>query len=79
MSRELGLPTRVRAVNAGSYGVAQHRARVVIQAAKYGLPLPEIPAPTHIFHAGGYDSNDPSKPASLELRQQYAYVNAPLP
>ena len=49
----LGYQCRLRLLNAGAYGVAQHRLRVIILAARHGLELPELPHPTHVFHAGG--------------------------
>jgi DNA-cytosine methyltransferase len=74
----LGYQTRVRVVNAGCYGVAQHRVRVILLAAKHGLPLPDIPRPTHIFHAGGYNAKDPSQPCNIQLRQRCAYAGVPV-
>jgi len=74
----LGYQTRVRVVNAGCYGVAQNRVRVIVLAAKYGLPLPEIPVPTHVFHAGGYNARDPLQPCNLELRRKHAYRGVPV-
>lgn len=51
----MGYQTRMCFLDAGGYGVAQHRVRVIILAALHGLPLPEIPSPTHVFNAGGYE------------------------
>ena len=74
----LGYQTRVRVLNAGSYGVAQHRVRVIIFAAKHGLPLPEAPQPTHIFHAGGYNEKGPLGPCSVDVRYKYTYAGVPV-
>lgn len=74
----LGYQTRVRVVNAGSFGVAQQRVRVIVTAAADGLPLPQPPRPTHVFHAGGYDEERPQAPCSLAQRNRYAVSGVPL-
>ncbi|KAL4443686.1 hypothetical protein ABPG75_011423 [Micractinium tetrahymenae] len=66
----MGYQYSFRLLNAGSYGTAQHRRRVVLVAAKHGLPMPRFPAPSHVFQgAGGYSVDGT---CSLQARRERA-------
>ncbi|BGP41790.1 hypothetical protein JCM10449v2_005781 [Rhodotorula kratochvilovae] len=43
----LGYDIRPVVLNAAAYGVAQHRRRLFLMLVKRGLPLPDVPEPTH--------------------------------
>lgn len=74
----LGYQVRLRVLNAGAYGVAQHRVRTIIMAARHGLPLPQAPCPTHVFNAGGYDPDEQFGPCNLAKRTKCALAGVPL-
>ncbi|KAL1715940.1 S-adenosyl-L-methionine-dependent methyltransferase [Schizophyllum commune] len=46
---EMGYQSRFCLMQAGHYGAPQHRVRFFVVAAKQGLPLPDLPQPTHDF------------------------------
>ncbi|KAL4447221.1 hypothetical protein ABPG77_007254 [Micractinium sp. CCAP 211/92] len=71
----MGYQCSFRLLNAGSYGTAQHRRRLVLLIAKHGLPLPHFPAPSHVFAgAGGYSTDGA---CSLQARVERACKGVP--
>jgi DNA (cytosine-5)-methyltransferase 1 len=46
----LGYQVHFKILEAGQYGVAQERERLIFFAAKRGQTLPDFPIPTHAFH-----------------------------
>jgi hypothetical protein len=69
----LGYQASFRLVNAGSFGTAQHRRRVIIFAARHGLPMPDWPEPTHVFEgAGGYREGLGGRPPTCSMHVRRA-------
>ena len=48
---ELGWQVRFGVLNAGNFGVSQSRKRTFIWGVAPGDPLPEWPAPLHVFRS----------------------------